>query len=267
MAGGAGITVRVTSHFSDRLAWEYPQPKRGRIHLPDIDWDAARARVKNRTARVDWDIAKRRVRDVYDGLPPDTAAELRRSALRLRKARSPRDAVAALEFEIEHLFGTIAPTLVQHPLPIRTTRAAIGTIAVVAGTAAAVDELEAIALLIPGLQAAAVPTLPVIVGAALVSLTLEAYVAASLRVHQLRAAGIDPDPNTVVHDVVVAMTGRADAKFTKFAAQAMARRMLRRWARGIVPLVGIGWATWDARKTMLAIDAMPVRPVDGVIDV
>jgi hypothetical protein len=257
----------VTSHFSDRLAWEYPQQKRARIRLPDIDWQAARARVTNRTQSLDWDAAKRRVRDVYEDLPPDTAAELRRSALRLRKARSPREAVAALEFEIEHLFSNIAPTLVEHPLPIRSTRTAIGTVAVVAGTAAAIDELEAIALLIPGVQAAAVPTLPVILGAALVSLTLEAYVAASLRVHQLRAAGIDPDPHSVVHDVVVAMTGRADAKFTKFAAQAMARRMLRRWARGVVPLVGIGWATWDARKTMLAIDGLPIRSTDGVIDV
>lgn len=257
----------MTTHFSDRLAWEYPQPKRGRIHLPDIDWAAARARVKTQAQRVDWDVAKQRVRDVYDGLPPDTAAELRSSALRLRKARSPREAVAALEFEIEHVLKTIAPTLVEHPLPIHKTRTAIGTVAVVAGTAAAIDEMEAIALLIPGVQAAAVPTLPVVLGAALVSLTLEAYVAASLRVHQLRAAGVDPDPNVVLHDVVVAMTGRADAKFTKFAAKGLARRMLRRWARGVVPLVGIGWATWDARKTMLAIDAMPVRPIDGVIDV
>jgi hypothetical protein len=257
----------VTSQFSDRLAWEYPQAKRARLRLPDVDWQAYRQRMRTRVDKVDWDAAKQRVRDVYDGLPPDTAAELRKSALRLRKARSPRDAVAALEFEIETLFSSIAPTRVEHPLPLRTTRGAIVTVAVVAGSAAALDEMEAIALLIPGVQTAAVPTLPVILGAALVSLTLEAYVAASLRVHQLRAAGIEPDPKSVVHDVVQAMTGRADVKFTKFAAQALARRMLRRWARGIVPIVGIGWATWDARKTMLAIDAMPVRAESGVIDV
>lgn len=223
--------------------------------------------MRSRVDKVDWDAAKQRMREVYEGLPPETAAELRKSAWRLRNARSPREAVAALEFEIEHIFSGIAPTLVEHPLPIRTTRRAIVSIGVVAGSAAAIDEMEAIALLIPGVQTAAVPTLPVVLGAAVVSLTLEGYVAASLRVHQLRAAGIEPDPHAVTRDVMQAMTGRADVKYTKFAAKALARRMVRRWARGIVPIVGIGWATWDARKTMLAIDAMPVRPESGVINV
>jgi hypothetical protein len=53
------------------------------------------------------------------------------------------------------------------------------------------------------------------------------------------------------------MTGRQDVKVTKLAAKALTRRMLRRWSRGVVPFVGIGYASWDAQKTIRAIARMP----------
>ncbi len=202
--------------------------------------------------------AQARLRELWSSLPPTAASELRAAVVRLRRSRSPRQAVAALEHEIEHLFENIAPTLVHHPFPSRTPARAYATVAAIAGTAAAVEEMEAIALLIPGVNGAAAPTLPLVVAASFGALALEAYIAVSLRVHMLERAGHVADPASVTRDVLRAMTGREDVRVTKLAAKALTRRMLRRWSRGVVPLVGIGYASWDAHKTIRAIARMPV---------
>jgi hypothetical protein len=220
-------------------AWEPPpEPKRRRA--------AAIARA-----------AQARPRKLWSSLPPTAGTELRAAISRLRKSRSPRQAVAAFEHEIEHLIDNVAPTLVQHPFPVRTPAQAYATVAAIAGTAAAVEEMEAIALLLPGVNAAATPTLPAVVAASFAALALEAYIAASLRVHILESAGRAVDPVSVTREVLCAMTGREDLRVTKLAAKALTRRMLRRWSRGVVPLVGIGYASWDAQKTIRAISRMP----------
>jgi hypothetical protein len=194
---------------------------------------------------------------LWGSLPPTAGSELRAAIVRLRQSRSPRQAVSALEHEVEHLFDHVAPTLVQHPFPVRTPARAYATVAATAGAAAAVEEMEAIALLLPGVNTAAAPTLPLVVAASFGALALEAYIAASLRVHMLDAAGKAVDPASVTRDVLRAMTGREDVRVTKIAAKALTRRMLRRWSRGVVPFVGVGYATWDAQKTIRAIARMP----------
>jgi len=221
-------------------AWE-PPPDPNRRRAPAI----ARA-------------AQARLHEVWSSLPPTAGTELRAAIVRLRRSRSPRQAVSALEHEIEHLFENIAPTLVQHPFPVRTPARAYAMVAAVAGSAAAVEEMEAIALLLPGVNTAAAPTLPLVVAASFGGLALEAYIAMSLRVHMLEAAGRAVDPASVTRDVMRAMTGREDVRVTKLAAKALTRRMLRRWSRGVVPFVGIGYATWDAQKTIRAIARMQV---------
>jgi hypothetical protein len=220
----------------DAAAWDPPP-------------DPSRARL--RAALQD------RARLLYERLPPEAAAEVRASLVRLRKARSPRQAVAALEYEVQHLFEAVAPTLAEHPLPVATPRRAFTLVAVGAGSAATLEELHAISLLIPGVQAAAAPGVTVVATAAFAALVLEAYVAGSLRVHMLQAAGFPIDTALVTRDVLKAMTGRDDVRITKIAAKALTRRMLRRWARSIVPIVGISYATWDARKTIKEIARMP----------
>jgi hypothetical protein len=190
-------------------------------------------------------------------LPPTAGSELRAAIVRLRRARSPRQAVSALEHEIEYLVENVAPTLVQHPFPIRTPARAYATVTAIAGSAAAVEEMEAIALLLPGVNTAAGPTLPLVVAASFGALALEAYVAASLRVHMLENAGRAVDPASVTRDVLRAMTGREDVRVTKIVAKALTRRIVRRWSRGVVPFVGIGYASWDAQKTIRAIARMP----------
>jgi hypothetical protein len=202
--------------------------------------------------------AQARLRELWSRVPPEAGVELRAAMARVRKARTPRQAVAALEDEVVHLFESIAPTLVEHPLPVRTPARARATVSAIAGAAAAVEEIEAIALLLPGTNVAAAPTLPMLAAASFSALALEAYVAASLRVHMLQAANRPVDPQEVSRDTLRAMTGRDDVQLTKLAAQALTRRMLRRWSRGLVPFVGIGYASWDAQKTMREIARMPV---------
>jgi hypothetical protein len=182
--------------------------------------------------------------------------EVRAAVDRLRKARSPRQAVAAFDDEIMQLFDAIGPRLVEHPLPVRTPARARTLVAMVAGSAAAVDEIEAIALLLPGVDVFAGPTLPLVIAASFVALVLEAYVAASLRVHMLRAAGKVADPALVTRDTLRAMTGRDDVKLSRSGAQMMSRRVLRRSSRGVVPFVGVGYASWDAQRTISAIARM-----------
>lgn len=195
---------------------------------------------------------------MWERLPPDAATELRASAMRLRKARSPREAVAALDHEIEHFFRGIGPHLIERPLPVVSLRRAYTAVTVVAGASALVEEIEAISLLIPGVDLTAVPTLPLVVMSSFMALALEAYITASYRVHRLQAAGLEINAERVLADTMQAMTGRAGVTFTKSAAQALSRRTLRRWGRAVVPFVGMGYASWDARKTITAIAGMPL---------
>ena len=199
--------------------------------------------------------------DVVDRMPASAAGDVRDSLTRLKNTRSPREALGVLELEIESIFETIAPVLVEFPLPVRTETAALATVTVTSGTAAAIDEIELLALLVPGTHIVAAPSLPLVLTASFLSLVVEAYVAGSLRVHQLRAADRQVDPHEVTREVLRAMTGRDDVTFTKTAAKSLSRRMLRRWGRGIVPFVGIAYSSWDARKTIRTIAKMPLPPI------
>jgi hypothetical protein len=241
--------------------WLPPEPPKRRFR-------EARGRIASKAGQFSTAAARAahaRVVDIWSRLPPDAGREMRASLMRLRKAHTPRQAFAALEYEIEHLVHNVAPTLVEHPLPVRTPAAARTIVSVVASAAAAVEEAEAIALLLPHTTAVAAPTLPMVAAASFSALAMEAYIAASLRVHMLQAAGQPVDPHQVTRDTLRAMTGREDVRLTKLAAKALTRRMFRRWSRGVVPFIGMGYATWDAQKTMSAIIRMPLaeRPALG----
>jgi len=74
----------------------------------------------------------------------------------------------------------------------------------------------------------------------------------------LEAAGKQIDPARIANDTMRAMTGRAAAKISRTAAQQTAGRMTRRWAKGVVPVVGIGYAGWDAQRTVAEIARMEI---------
>lgn len=218
------------------------------------------------TADVVMDLAHR-VRGttsrVVAALPRDAGLELAGAVGRLRKVRTPREAVEAFETETERLLTVVMPSLVDHPLPVRNRTTARVVLASAGGLAAAGEELETIAAF--SSAGAAIPhTLPVVIGANLAALAVEVYVAASLRVHVLRDAGLEPEPRGVAVDVVTAMTGRPVGEggvaryVTKQMVKAVAARVLSRWGAAFVPVAGIAYSGWDAQRTVDAVLALPV---------
>lgn len=196
-------------------------------------------------------------------LPPSAGPELARSVNRLRKVRTPRQAVAAFETETERLLTVVTPMFVDHPLPIRSTAAAKSIVAAAGGLAAAGEEIEELAAFVSA-GATLPPTLPLMIGANLVALSIEVYVAASLRVNDLREAGFAPDPNEVARDVVLAMTGKDSGEggvghhVTKHMVKSVVTRVLSRWGAAFVPFAGIAYSGWDAQRTVDAIRGLPL---------
>ncbi|MEX0664089.1 MAG: hypothetical protein WD598_04875 [Acidimicrobiia bacterium] len=184
----------------------------------------------------------------------------------LRKVRTPRQAVAVFEEETERLLTVIMPKIVEHPLPVRSTASAKALVAGAGGMAAAGQEVEALGVFLSG-GATLPPTLPLMLATNLLALAMEVSVAASLRVHALRDAGIDPDSDQVAHDVLVAMTGGSDSEVgtgsavTKGLVKKIVARVLARWSKALVPVVGIAYSSWDAQRTVDAILACPLPSV------
>jgi hypothetical protein len=215
------------------------------------------------TAVVDWArTVGTTVRALPRSLPPGTAPYVARSMRELRKVRTPRQAVAVFEAETERLLTVIMPKIVEHPLPVRSTASAKALVAGTGGMAAAGQEIEALGVFLSG-GATLPPTLPLMLATNLLALATEVSVAASLRVHALRDAGIDPDSDRVTHDVLVAMTGGSDAEggsgssvSTRLVKKIVAR-VLARWSRALVPFVGIAYSSWDAQRTIDIIRSLP----------
>ena len=202
-------------------------------------------------------------RTTMQALPKEAVPELARSVYRLRKVRTPAQATAAVESETQHLLTVVMPLLVAHPLPVQRTSSAKVILAAAGGLAAAGEEIETIAALVSA-GSVVPPTLPVVIGAYLVALAVELYVAASLRIHDLRAAGIEPTPQQISDDVIFAMTGETSKRgglrnhITKHAVKTVARRLLARWGAGFVPLAGIAYMGWDMQRTADAVRALPL---------
>jgi hypothetical protein len=204
-------------------------------------------------------------------LPKEAVPELAKSVYRLRKVRTPAQAHAAAETETERLLTVITPLLVAHPLPVQRTASAKAILATAGGLAAAGEEIETIAAIVSA-GSIVPPSLPVIIGANLVAVAIELYVAASLRVHDLEAAGIVVDPQQVADDVIFAMTGESPSgtavrrHVTKHVVRIVAARLFARWGAGFVPFVGIAYAGWDTQRTVDAIRALPLPVRSTVLD-
>jgi hypothetical protein len=206
-------------------------------------------------------------RTLLDSIPTEARRELRGSLWRLRKVRTPQQAAAAFEAEIAVLLQVVTPMLAEHPLPVHRTGSARAVVAGGAALAATGEQLEAVVAVFS--EGVAVPaTLPIALSAIFLSLALELYVATSLRVHDLRAAGAVVDPQAVAAEVGWAMAGASGrpvraAMGRKLAAR-LSARMLSRWGRGLVPLAGAVYSGWDAQRTIAAISDLgvpgPVRP-------
>ncbi|HEU5302394.1 MAG TPA: hypothetical protein VFW06_09195 [Acidimicrobiia bacterium] len=212
-------------------------------------------------------VAAARLRDATTtalrSLPREALPEIGKSLYALRRIRTPAQANAVVETEVERLLTIVTPLLVAHPLPLQRDASARAILAAAGGLAAAGEEAEALTALVSA--GTTVPaTLPVVIGANLVALSVEIYVAASLRVHDIEAAGFEPDPRQVASDVIAAMTGSttASGRVTRHATRAMVKmvtaRLLARWGAGFVPVAGVAYSGWDAQRTVAAVRALPL---------
>ena len=204
----------------------------------------------------------RRVRELArstrTAIPPHALPEIAGSIGRLSKVRTPRDAVASFETETERLLTVVTPLFVAHPLPVTSTVAAKSIVATAGGLAAAGEEAEELVALVS--SGTAVPhTLPIMIATNMLALAVEVYVAASLRVNDLRAVGIEPDPHDVARDVIFAMSGTAGGKagatgiVTRQMVKTIVARVLFALGRRVHPVrghrvLGVGLAAHGRRR-------------------
>jgi hypothetical protein len=90
---------------------------------------------------------------------------------------------------------------------------------------------------------------------------LELWIALSARVHQLRAAGRDVNPEVLGQELAAAYLGdvhpgRRDGNTS--IVRAVAVRAAERWAAGLVPGVGIAFDGYAAQRTVARILRQPV---------
>ncbi|GAC1367412.1 MAG: hypothetical protein NVSMB32_12400 [Actinomycetota bacterium] len=192
-------------------------------------------------------------------LPRGARGELLGSLARLRKVRSLSDALAVLEAEVDHVLRVVTPLFVRHPFPIRNVSSARILVGAAGAGAAAVEQLDelAAALSFGSALPAAVPAAMVV---GLLALAVEAYVAASLRAHMLRRAGLPVVPDDVAADVARAMSGERGGgrAITKRMVRSIVRRLVKREVAGLAPVVGMAYGGWDAQRTIAAIGRMPL---------
>jgi hypothetical protein len=191
-------------------------------------------------------------------LPDSARAQLRGAVQRLAKVRTLDDASKFVTAEVTQLLTVIAPVFARYPLPLGR-RSGRAVVALAAGGAAMTEELETVAAIVS--VGAAAPGASAVLAADFAALIVEVYVAASVRVNQLRRAGIEVVPEDVARDLAAVMTGASDGPgrdVTTDVASQIAKRVLRRWAVGAAPMAGIAYDGWDAQRTVAAISRLPL---------
>ena len=191
-------------------------------------------------------------------LPEGVRDEVAQSIARLKKVRSFRGAKKAFVEEAERLFLAVTPLLAAAPLPVEgwQARVAAGT---AGGAGAAVEQAEEIAGLVS--WGGAVPSAPAVAAAVFSAWLLELWIALSARVHQLRAAGRDVDPEVLGRELALAYLGDAGPSRRDGSAsivRAVAVRAAERWAAGLVPGVGIAFDSYASQRTVARILRQPL---------
>jgi hypothetical protein len=191
-------------------------------------------------------------------LPESARLQLREALGRLARVRSVDDASAFVTAEVTQLLTVIVPVFARYPLPLGR-RSGRTVVALAAGGAAMTEELEAVAAIVS--MGAAAPGASAVLAVDFTALVVEVYVAASVRVNQLRRAGLEVVPEDVARDLANVMTGATDTsgrEATTDLAGRIAKRVLRRWAVGAAPIAGIAYDGWDAQRTVAAMSRLPL---------
>jgi hypothetical protein len=193
-------------------------------------------------------------------LPEPARPHVRESLSRLSSVRTPGQAMQAFSDEVEHLLRVLMPVFVRNPM-VRTPAAARKLAALSAASTATVEQADEL-LAAVSLGTTIAPGTATVLAVGVVATVLEAYAAASVRVHQLRHHGLEVDAEAVARDVHAALFDDRQRSDRGHSARGLARRgatrIARRWAAGLVPVVGIVYAGYDARRT---IDRVLLRPM------
>jgi hypothetical protein len=201
---------------------------------------------------------------VIMSLPEPARPHVRESLSRLASVRTPAQATQTFSDEVAHLLRVLMPIFVRHPL-VRTPAAARRVAAFGAASAATVEQADEL-LAAVSFGSTVAPGMITVLTVGVAATVLEAYAAASVRVHQLRYAGVDVDADAVAIDVHAALFDDRPSSARKNPvagrlARRGATRIARRWAAGLVPVVGIAYAGYDARRT---IDRILLRPIPNL---
>lgn len=231
--------------IADRLRFERAAPRRLRSDkLPDAVRDE--------------------LEDLWDGIVADVYDEV--AGLRKTKALSRDTVERALMRVADRLLQAERVVIVAGVhYPIKGSRAwkHVAVAGAGGGGAAAVQEVSTFATFGTATTVAIV--------SAVVGEVFETYVAASARSRQYLAAQRSPDPATVVVDLAEA-SGYGDSAGRRATVQAahsaatwlgeqVVRRTATRFARGIVPVVGIGVGAGMSALGVRRVTKLPLRPV------
>jgi hypothetical protein len=202
-------------------------------------------------------------------LPEPARPHVRESLVRVGSIRTPKQAMQAFSDEVEHLLQVLMPVFVRNPR-IRTPAAARRVAALGASAAAAVEQADELLALV-SFGASVTPGTPTVLAVGVVATLVEAYAAASVRVHQLREHGYAVDPDAIARDVHAALFDAQErSKRGKALGDGLARRgatrLARRWAAGLVPVVGVAYAGRDATRTVDRVLRLPMPVTARVPD-
>lgn len=211
------------------------------------------------TVRRGRDVVRRRDPAGLNLLPETARRELRESLRRASRVRTPAAALRFFEDELDRLVRVTMPLAVRHPLPLaKSTTVARGLAGAGAGGAALLEELAAAATVASG-GAGGAAGVPTVAAAVLASSVLEIYLAASVRVHAIRRAGLTPEPDAVAADVLAALGGN---RGSRDVMKALVRRYLPRLGArvgiGAAPVLGAAYSGFDAQRTVNAVARLPV---------
>ncbi len=207
---------------------------------------------------------RRQLERLTDRLPDEVVAMVGASARRLSRIRSPREAIDALPAELEHLVTAAVPILAEHPLPVGSARQARVWASAAAGAAALLQQAGEVSL-VESLGLAGTALAPTVVGGMLLAWVAELWLSVTVRVGALEEAGRAVDHGVLAADMIEAVLGgpaRQDEPAHQKAARTLGRRAVtrvgRRWAAGLVPVLGIVYDGWDAQRTIDRVLALPV---------
>ena len=204
------------------------------------------------------------LRDLWDGIAADVYDEV--AGLRRRKALSRDTVERALRRVSGRLLQAervVIVTAVHYPVPSEREWRHIAGAGAGGAAAAAAEEVAAFASFGTATSVAIV--------AAVVGEVFESYLAASVRTRQYLAAGRSPDPAAVVTDLAEAAgygdsagrraSARVAADAAAWLGEELVARTASRFARSLLPVVGIGVGAGISAAGVRRVTKLPLRPV------